>query len=43
MAVQRQTDNKVPVGKVDVAAEQILQTSQCWTLKELAKNIWDRP
>jgi hypothetical protein len=19
------------------------QTSQCWTLKELAKNIWDRP
>ncbi|STF42373.1 putative transposase [Escherichia coli] len=23
--------------------EQMQQTSQCWTLKELAKNIWDRP
>ncbi|MDL6657557.1 transposase, partial [Escherichia coli] len=22
---------------------QMQQTSQCWTLKELAKNIWDRP
>ncbi|TBO73064.1 transposase, partial [Klebsiella quasipneumoniae] len=23
--------------------EQMQQTSQCWTLKERAKNIWDRP
>ena len=23
--------------------EKMQQTSQCWTLKELAKNIWDRP
>ena len=23
--------------------EKMQQTSQCWTLKELAKDIWDRP